>query len=118
MSFTRFPFLPPELRWKIWKEYCPQIGPKPLILHVTLDPNNDEVHPGHRLALQTTATRGILSISRESREYALIVLTNSITLRKGQGVVRYIAQRDLILQDTTLNLGEKALELSVTGFYE
>ena len=118
MSFTRFPFFPPELRWKIWEEYCPQLGPEPLILHVTLNPNNDEVRPGHRLALQTTATRNVLSLSRDSRDYALKVLTNNITLRKGQGVVRYIAQRDLVLLDTTLDPEEKARELSVTGFSE
>ncbi|SPO06401.1 uncharacterized protein DNG_09090 [Cephalotrichum gorgonifer] len=119
MAFARFSSLPPEIRWKIWEAYCPELGPQPLSLQIDIDPNVDEVRPGQWLFRQTLPVRRILSLSRDSRSYALKALPNTISLRKGRGIVRYSAQRDVIRLHPTIFAGprdEKFAWRPVTGF--
>ncbi|MBE3045681.1 hypothetical protein IMZ48_24665 [Candidatus Bathyarchaeota archaeon] len=92
MSFS---LLPLELRWKIWIEYCPELGPQPMVLSVVLDRGGDEARPTRSLARTTTRVRCLLSLSRDVRAYATKALPNTIALNKGRGIVRYVAARDI-----------------------
>ena len=91
--------LPLELRWNIWIEYCPELGPQPMVLSVVLDRGGDEIRPTRSLARTITRVRFLrflLSLSRDSRGYAINALPNTIALNKGRGIVRYATARDIV----------------------
>ena len=101
----------------IWEAYCPELGPQAQYLEVEAYPTRDEVLPWGNLAHQTAPVRDVLSLSRDSREYALKVLPNTISLQRGQGVVRYAASRDLIVFELDPAVAENVLDWGpVTGF--
>lgn len=118
MAFTRFPDLPPELRGQIWEEHCPQLAREPLWLQVIFDPEGDEVTPTFRLHRQTAATRTVLRLSRDSRAHALQRLPDAIALRKGRGIIRFSAQRDMVFlsPDLLTTAHYSKLGRGITGF--
>ena len=127
MSFAPFARLPAEVQLMIWIEYCPELGPKPQLIDVKLNPRSRAVRPGYNLAFYTAHVRNVLSVSRDSRAYALRALPNTITIHthpppndslpNRQGIIRYLASRDVIQLDTEVNFDEADYPwLPVPGF--
>ncbi|MBE3048661.1 hypothetical protein IMZ48_40415 [Candidatus Bathyarchaeota archaeon] len=79
-----------------------------------MNPGEKAVRRGYNLACYTAPVRNVLSVSRDSRAHALRALPNTITVHtfpppndflppSRQGIIRYLASRDVIQLDAELD---------------
>ena len=116
-----FPFLslPIELRFRIWKEYCPDLHGHPRILDFTTVIKDYQVpargrpltvhepvsvRNGRFLAEKTRSVRCVLAVHAESRSLALQVFPDTLPANVNRGkrryfVVRFSKERDVIFLD-------------------
>lgn len=116
-----FPFLslPVELRFQIWKEYCPQLHGHPRILDFTTTLEDVQtysegrllvrhqcarVYHGGHLAEKTKNLRHVLAVHEESRSLALQVFPDPLFANASKGrrkyfVLRFRKDRDVVLLD-------------------
>ncbi|KAK3997771.1 hypothetical protein QBC44DRAFT_376248 [Cladorrhinum sp. PSN332] len=105
-SFTQFKRLPLELRQRIWELFCPDLITKARFYQFRLISSSrdyrygpaaaPEVWEGPTLSQQTEPARKVLSVHRESRDFALRSFPDELSLRGGRGIIRYHSERDVI----------------------
>lgn len=94
-SFPQFLELPPELRYQIWDLFCPDLVAKARLFNFTLAAHN--VIDGPYLVLQTAAARAVLATHRDSRAFALRALPDTLPFSRGQNVIRFNRDKDIVL---------------------
>ncbi|OIW22909.1 hypothetical protein CONLIGDRAFT_143996 [Coniochaeta ligniaria NRRL 30616] len=105
-SFPQFMRLPAELRHHIWSLFCPDLVEKSRVFEfsvvdhpTTLDLRYME--EGSFLQQQTAPARAVLATHRESRALALRTLPDTVPFRRGNGVVRFNKDKDVVYLNTS-----------------
>ncbi|MBE3048660.1 hypothetical protein IMZ48_40410, partial [Candidatus Bathyarchaeota archaeon] len=93
-----------ELWWRIWAAYYEELGPQPMILEFNIEPGEDkDGNSRDNLKRLTAPVRNALSLSRDSRAHALRALPSTMVIPSGQGIIRYLATRDVLKLNYTID---------------
>ena len=121
-TFHRFLHLPGELQWKVWSFFCPETTSKPYLLGFIFNISTGEIFEGDALARTTVASRALLAINHDSRQYALRKLPDTLAIRGGTGLIRFRQHRDIvILVDVSKDWGNHEPDPTwppVPGFFD
>ncbi|KAG6006899.1 hypothetical protein E4U21_006618 [Claviceps maximensis] len=108
-TFPQFMQLPPELRYRIWHFYCPDLSAKARVLQFTFAPSSAIMKRPHdysvkesfTMADQTETLRAMLSTHRESRSIAVLKYPDELSIDAGSGdaIIRYRKETDVISVD-------------------
>ena len=110
-SFPQFMKFPAELRRYFWDIFCPDIADKhPRVLQLSIisrpmDPSPESgsawgFEPSLATEDQTEGARIMGAIHHETRSIVTKAFPDTITLWQNVGVIRFDADRDIILQDS------------------
>lgn len=103
-SFPKFALLPYELRQRVWEMFCPDLTAKSRVYEFRILPapgnlnnNPGDVWESHILDQQTTPTRIMSAVHRESREHVLKKFPDVLTFRNGQCTIRWNCMNDVVV---------------------
>ncbi|KAG5997792.1 hypothetical protein E4U43_002567 [Claviceps pusilla] len=107
VPFPQFMRLPPELRYRVWHFYCPDLSARARVLQFAVSPSSAimkrpdhySVHDHFTLADHTESLRVMLSTHRESRSIATFKYPDELHMDVGYGdaIVRCRKETDVII---------------------
>ena len=99
-TFPRFLHLPGELQWKVWSFFCLETTAEPsepYLLGFIFDTEIGRIFEGDALVRTTAASRALLAINQDSRQFALRALPDTLAIRGGESLIRFRRERDVVI---------------------